>query len=131
MAATAGFNATIEVSADDSTYNSIGIANQASGTLQRAMLEVTQFGDSAIDRIYGLKDTPISVSGHYDAADTGQAAINSANINGTQLYVRFLADGTNGFKVLCLVESVAISAGVSDTATFDISFQAIAAPTAI
>ena len=131
MAATPGFNATIEVSADDSTYNSIGIANQASSTLSRAMLEVTQFGDAAIDRIYGLKDTPFTVSGHYDDSDTGQAQIQAANINGTSLYVRFLPDGSTGWKALCLVESYEAAAGVGDTATFSISFQAIAAPTAI
>lgn len=131
MAASAGFNATIEVSVDDSTYNDIGIANTVSGNLQAAMLEITSFGDGAIKRIAGLFDTPVTVSGHYDDGDTGQAAIRSALTGRTQLYVRYLPDGTNGFKVLCLVESYEFGSGVSDTNTFSVSFQSVAAPTLI
>lgn len=131
MAASAGFNATIEVSVDDSTYNDIGIANTVSGNLQAAMLEITSFGDGAIKRIAGLFDYPVTVSGHYDDGDTGQTAIRSALVGRSQLYVRYLPDGTNGFKVLCLVENHEMASGVSDTNTFSVSFQSVAAPTLI
>lgn len=131
MAATPGFNATIEVSADDSTYNDIGIANTVSGNIQAAMLEITSFGDGAMKRIAGLFDAPITVSGHYDDSDTGQTAIKTALLARTPLYVRYLADGTNGFKVLALVENHEFASGVGDTNTFSVSFQSIAAPTLI
>ena len=128
MAATQGFNAVIEVSSDDVTYSNVGIANDASANLQAAMLDVTQFGDSAIDRIAGLFDTPISFSGHYDNSDTGQALILTQFLARNSIYAQFKPDGTNGFKVECRVESYEFAATPDGTSTFSVSLQSISAP---
>lgn len=131
MAASAGFNGVVQVSADDSSYSDIGIANQASQTTSTAMLDVSRFETGAVVRIAGLHDFPISVSGHYDDSDTGQSLIRSSQLSRTPIYVKILPDGTNGIKVLALVESFETSVGVADTATFSVSFQSTALATVI
>ena len=119
MAASAGFNATIEVSVDDSTYNDIGIANTVSGNLRAAMLGSPALA-TAPSSASGLFDTPATVSGHYDDGDTGQAAIRRAPTGRTQLICAYLPDGTNGFKIAA-VENYEFGSGVSDTNTFSVS----------
>lgn len=129
--ANAGLDTDVHVSTDDSTYNAVGGANSISMNLQKAMIEVTEFGDSAIDRITGLFDTPVSVSGFYSPSDTGQSAIRTQFLSGGTIYARVLPDGTNGFKVQCRVESFELSSDPSGAATFSASLQSIAAPSAV
>lgn len=117
--ANAAYLVDIEVSADDSSYDVVGGANNCSQNLTRALLDVTAYGDTAIKRIAGLFDTPVTISGHRDHADDGQAAIIAAWLAGTPIWVRRLHNGTNGYKVQCLVASFNQAGGVAETATFD------------
>lgn len=132
MAADQGYAGDYEISTDDTTYYSVSGANTVSQNLSRAMLEVTDFDDTAINRIAGLFDTPCSIGGHRDPDDSnGQEALITAWLAGTTVYVRCLPDGTNGFKVACLVENVDFSSSPDGTAQVTFNFQSIAAPTQV
>lgn len=129
--ATAGYLNNIAVSTDDVTYNVIGGCNANTFPNARAMLDVTEFGDTANDRIAGLFDFSPTAGGHYDASDTAQTAIQSAFLNGTAIYVRSLFDGTNGYKVQCRVSTFELTPELTGTTTFSATFVTIAAPTAV
>jgi hypothetical protein len=131
MAANAAYLVDIEVSADDTTYTPVGGANNCSQNLTRALLEVTEYGDEAIKRIPGLKDAPVTISGHRDHADAGQAILVAAWINGTSVWVRRLHNGVNGFKIECHVGSFNGAGGVSETATFDAQMSSTGSPVVV
>lgn len=129
--ATAGYLNDIDVSTDDTTYNTIGGCNSTTFPMARQVLDTTEFEDTAVDRILGLWDFSPTAGGHYDASDTGQSAIQSAFINGTDLYVRVLPDGTNGYKVKCKVSTFELNPELTGTSTFSATFVTIEAPTAV
>ena len=89
----------------------------------RDMLEETDFSDSsgAHKRFAGLKDGAISVSGDYEAADTGQALIRTSYDTGALLHVQFMWEGTTGQQVPCRVESYEIGADFDGNVTFSAS----------
>lgn len=128
---TAGYLSTFAVSEDGTTYNTVGGCNNGNMPFARAMLEVTEFGDSAVDRISGLADQSATVSGHYIGSDTAQAALIAGLQNGTDVYVRWLPDGTNGFVVRGKVENFEVSAGVDATVEFSCTVQGVAGFTTV
>lgn len=104
---------------DNSTYNQLC-----------DLLEITQFGDSYKNRIAGLKDTNMSLSGNYYPGDTtGQDEI----VPGDTVYIGVYPQGSAvaGYQVKAIVETFEISAGASDKQTFSASIQGIAAPVAL
>jgi predicted secreted protein len=121
--ANAGYLVGISVSDDDTSYDAVGGANNCSQNMSAAMLEVTEYGDTAMKRIAGLFDSPISISGHRKYADAGQAALVAAHIGRTPIWVKRLHNGTNGYKVQCLVANFNEAGGVGETATFDAQLQ--------
>lgn len=131
MAATAGYNTEVKVSTDDTSasYNDVFGAHDVSIGLNANMLDVTDFGDTAMSRIAGLLDFPISFSYFYDNSDTAQGALQSALLNGTTVYIQVIPDGTNGFQVECLVESLDHSTSVDGVPTVSASLQSVAAAT--
>jgi hypothetical protein len=129
--ATAGYQGDIEVSADDSTYNSVGGINTVGFNMGRAQLEVTEFGDDFIDRISGLFDTPVTLGGHRIHADAGQAALVAAFLAGSDIWVRWKPDGTNGFKVKCGVADMPLGNGVGDAAQVSFTLASRGKPAAV
>jgi len=129
--ATAGYLGDIEASTDDSAYNNVGGINNVSWNMSRAQLEVTEFGDDFIDRISGLFDVPVTLSGHRKHADTAQAAIVAAWLSGATIYLRWKPDGTNGFKVPVGVADVQLGQGVGDTAAVTFTFASRGKPVAV
>jgi predicted secreted protein len=127
MAIQAGFSGTLEVSTDGSTYNTVSGANSVSVNTGRAMLDITDFDDDAVNRLAGLKDSSVSISGHYNAGDTGTDAIVAASNSGADIYIRWRPNGTLGWVVQGKVESFNPSSAVADTVTFDASIQAVTA----
>jgi len=115
--ATAGFNGDLDVSTDDSTYNTIGDVTEVSSNLQRSLEEITVLGDTAVDRLPMLKDSDFSITVLADDTDTQQGVLDSALDGGTTVYLRHLYDGTNGFKVECYVESVSYGSTPDGVAT--------------
>lgn len=94
------------------------------------ILEITQFGDTHKNRIAGLKDTNISLSGNYYPGDTaGQEEL----VPGDTVFIGVYPQGgaVAGMQVKAIVESFEISASASDKQTFSASLQGIAAPVAL
>jgi hypothetical protein len=101
---------------DDSSFNALC-----------DLLEITQFGDSYKNRMAGLKDTSVSLSGNYYPGDTtGQDEL----VPGDTIFIGIYPQGTAvaGKQVKAIVESFEIKAGVADKQTFSCSIQGIAAP---
>lgn len=122
MASTAGKNSLVQLSDDSfTTWNDVK-ANNESLSLTTAMLDNTHFQDDAMKRIPGLKDNPISVSGRYDAADAGQAALVAAALASTLMEIKILPDGTNGFLVSGYFESVELTSAADGTVDYSASF---------
>lgn len=112
--ATAGFNSRIKTSTDDTTYNDIGGADSVSFSRSRAELDATDFSHTAMVKIVGIKDSSCSISGKYDAADTGQGQLETAFDDGDKIWLQFLADstasaGSQGFKAQFVITSFEIS----------------------
>ena len=119
MAGTAGKNFRVKVSTvagGAGAYNTVLDINNCSMSRDGAMLDITSFSDSDIKRILGLRDTSYELRGFYNSADaTGQGALDSANLNGTEIWVEFLPNGVNGWKQQVMVPKFNPSSSVSGT----------------
>jgi predicted secreted protein len=84
------------------------------------LIETTDFMDTsgARTRLLGLKDLNVSVSGDYEASDAGQARLRTNFAAGTTTYVRFLPNGTVGFKCATLVSEFKITGEVDGVIQF-------------
>lgn len=119
-----GKSVVISVSTNDSTYNTVAELNDASMSVDGDNIDITEFGDSYINRIQGLKDVSWSLSGFYAPTDTnGQVVIRTALLNDSTLYVKVLWDGTNGFKQLVKVSSFEVSAAVDGAVEVSIELE--------
>lgn len=125
--ANVGFEGTLEASTDGSTYSTIGEANSVSANMARAMLEITDFDDTAVNRLAGLKDSSSSIGGHYKGSDAGQAILRNAAASGDDVYIRYRPDGTLGFVLQGKIENFNVSADPGSTVSFDSSLQSVAA----
>lgn len=111
MAVAAGKSAVVIVSTTG-TFGATQVAgiNNADVTLNGEALDTTSFANNAGYRqraLQGLKEFTVSLSGDYDGGDTtGQNVIRSAWVNGTDLYVKVLPDGTNGWSGKVQVTSI-------------------------
>lgn len=127
--ATAGFSSTISVSTTDGSYTEVSGANSVDNSRSRETLDATDFSDAAFTRVMGLKDVSFSISGNYQDADVAQGEIETALSDGSDLYVQFLVDGTNGYKAACKVESFDISSTPDGKVEFSAEFVGNAAST--
>ena len=94
------------------------------------LLEITAFGDAYKNRLAGLLDTSVTISGNYDPGDTtGQNIL----IPGNTVFIGIYPQGTTvaGKQVKAIVESFEITAAVGDKQTFSCSLQGLAAPVAL
>lgn len=114
--------------ADDGANEIDGITSVDFGPAQD-LLETTDFADStgARTRIQGLKDLDVSLSGQYEASDTGQALLRTVWASGATVYMRFLWDGTNGLKSTFKVESYKINASFDGVVEFSCALKAVSA----
>lgn len=98
--------------------------NDVSMSMEGDNQDVSAFGSDYVKRLQGLKDASYSLSGYYNPTDTnGQAAIRSAYLNDTPLFVQFLPDGTTGFKQEVKVASFEVSAGVDGQVEVSIELE--------
>lgn len=101
---------------DNSTYNRLC-----------DLLEITAFGDTYKNRLAGLKDTNVSISGNLYIGDTtGQDDL----VPGDTVYIGVYPSGpaVAGSQVKAIVESFEQSSDVAGKQTFTCSLQGIAAP---
>lgn len=131
--AIAANGAAISSSSDDTTYVVIDGLNDATFSRMADLLDVTDFADTSgtKQRIYGLKDASFSLSGDLEASDTGYAKLETAYGSGATVYIKYLPNGTAGWKVGCKVESIEVSGSVDGKAEVSISLQATGAVTAV
>ena len=130
MSGTAGFLGTVEVSDDDVAYVDLAGMNSVSTPRTRGELDVTSFSDPAVDRITGLKDSSVSLSGFDLPADAGRILVEvalAANGAAGILYFRVRPDGTNGFVYKCRVFGVTQASSPSGTSDVSIEASAIEA----
>lgn len=90
------------------------------------MLDISKYGNAYKNRMGGLKDVNVTLSGNYNPADAnGQLAI----VPGDFVWLQVLPDGTNGKKVKMLVEDFTRQAPVEGKQTFSATLQGTEAPT--
>lgn len=122
--ALAGHAALVSVSSDNVTYNEVdGLANVDFGP-SATIIETTDFADTtaAKTRIKGLADLNVTVSGQYEASDTGQALIRSSWASGATIHVKFLPNGSAGFRCPCIVQDYKINTTVDGAVEFSATF---------
>lgn len=111
-----------------STGEKVNGADNSSMNKMAELLEISQFGDSYRDRIVGLKDTNVTLSGNYDPDDTnGQDVLDDP---GAEVFIGLYPKGTTetGKQVNALIESFEISSDATGKQTFSCTLQGIAEP---
>lgn len=105
-----GKNAKVKIGVND-----VKGLNEATFTANGENIEVSTFdSDGWRERMQGLKDFTMSLTGYYDPTDTnGQVAIRTAWLNGDDVTVDYLVDGTNGFSGAYKVASCEITAAAA------------------
>jgi len=132
MAKTKGLSTVVQISTDDSAYNTILDINEVSHPLSANNEDVSAFGDTFVERLQTIKDATYSLSGWYNNADTtGQIAIRNALIGDSALYVKVLYDGTNGYKQQVVVSSFEVSSSVDGVVEVSIELEGTGAVTAV
>lgn len=130
-----GTNALVQVSTSSGgTYTTVAQMKQAQLKFQGNNVDISKFGDTFMSRLQGLKDASYSLNGFYDPTDTlGQLAIRGAWNADTVLWVKFLYDGTNGWKQQVVVNSFDVSAAVAGVQDLSIAVSSAggAAPVAV
>jgi predicted secreted protein len=105
-------------------FSTVQDLNDAKASFDGDNQDITAFGLDYIKRLQGLKDGSYSLGGFYNPTDTnGQAAIRSAFLNDTALFVQFLPDGVAGFKQEVKVSKFEVSAGVDGTVEVSIDLE--------
>jgi len=119
-----------EVAMTGSTGAKINAIDNSTWNQLCDLLDIPQFGDEYKNRIGGLKDTEVSISGNYDPSDTnGQNVLVAGDI----CYIGIYPQGTTvaGKQVKAIVGSVEISADVTGKQTISASLSGIGAPAAL
>jgi len=113
--------------------NAITGLNDASFNINGETIEVTTFESAGWkERIAGLKDFSMSLSGFYEKDDAdGQGALKTALLNGTSVPVDYLVDGSSGFRGDYLVTSMETGASPSGEVTVSFSLESTGALTII
>ena len=129
MAGDAGFKGTIEVSEDDGggdPYVAVGGINSVNHPRSMGELDVTEFGDTAVDREAGLADSSVSISGFRDFADPGQIKIKARFEARLELFFRIRPDGVTGFVFQTKIFGITDSATPAGTADYAVEASSIA-----
>jgi predicted secreted protein len=99
------------------TYTNVAGLKNGTHNIAGANQDVSAFGVDWVQRIQGLKDGKLTLSGQYEPTDTlGQIVIRSALISDSLLFYKFLpattADGTSGFQQAVKVASFQVTGPV-------------------
>ena len=127
MAVTAGRLGAVTISTTAGgagAYTAVKGVNQGTHSIDRVSIDVSAMGVDWIQRILGLGDGKLSLSGFRDAADvTGQNVLRDALLTPpAELWVQYLYDGTNGYKqqVVCTKFSVDGKVASANSLTIDL-----------
>lgn len=120
--AVAGKNGKIVIQ-EDNTKTVAAIKNW-SLELSLETLETTALGDDWKKYITGLKEWSASAEGNYEVPtdDEGQAALQSAYMNGTTVTVKLYVDATSYYEGTAYISSLSIEDPVDDLVTISLDF---------
>lgn len=123
--ALAGHASALRVAASDATGDVVAGLTSISFGPSGNLMDITDFSDTsgAHKKLLGLVDCNISGSGLYESADTGQALIRSSWASGADIYIRFLPNGSTGYKCACKIQDYKIDSSVDGTVTFSFTAQ--------
>lgn len=126
--AIAGHPGAIHYAATDTTGESTAL-NTIEMSVNGELIDVTTFSDTSGFHLYvqALKDVTFSVSGFYDSSDTAQALMITHAGNGTTGYIRYLPNGSTGFKCAVKVQDYKVGADVTGAVTFSATLKSTAA----
>lgn len=118
------------------TYNLVAGIKSASYTIDGAPLDDSEFGVDWIQRIQGLKDFKVTLSGTYRPDDTnGQVVARAALLNDTALFARVLPDGGTtanaGFQCEVKVTKFAVDPSVDGIVGVSIELEGTGAATLV
>ena len=114
------------------TFYTVAGVKQSPLELDGAVIDDSEFGVDWQQKLQGLKNFKVSLSGSYRPSDTnGQVAIRSAFINGTELWVQILPDGSNGFKGQVIVTKFAVEPSVDGMSSVSIELEGTGAITLV
>jgi predicted secreted protein len=120
-----GHGSSVYVSNSDAATTQLDGINNIDWGPAADLLETTDFMDTtaARTRILGLKDLSVTVSGDYEASDTGQSLLRTNWAAGTTTYVTFYPTAAVGFRCACIVESFSVTASFDGKVEFSCSLQ--------
>jgi len=122
----------IQVNGTSGSWNEVG-ASDAPPEITRELLDVTEFGDEFMRRIFGLGDVTLDVEATVDAtSDTAFSDLDDGILSGTEIDVEWSPDGnasggpTTVYAATFLVSSKSKSNAVDSeqTATFSLEYSA-------
>ena len=126
--ATAAYNFKVltDTAAAGAYATTLAGVNDASITVGGNLIDVSAMNgtNDFIQRIRGLKDFPMTISGFFNPADTAYGHIKANFTSGTQLGIKFDYSGGASFLVSnVMVESIEVSASVDGAQEVSISLQ--------
>lgn len=114
------------------TFTNVAGLKQSSIELDGATLDDSEFGVDWQQKLQGLKNFKISMSGTYRPTDTlGQVAIRSSFISDTELWAQVLPDGTTGFKGRVICTKFSVDPSVDGISSVSIELEGTGAITLI
>lgn len=79
--------------------NAVDEIRSASMSWRGGTIDISEIGNTYMQRIQGIKDASYQIQGFYDPADTnGQLIIRTALVASSNLFVRWLPNGVAGFE---------------------------------
>lgn len=129
MPAIAGRHTDVFVSTDDITYNTVENLNLVDQTDEAEQLDSTVFGASRRTFLAGMPGGNWGLGGFYDTLDTlGQRVLEDAYDDGSNVYIKVLYDGINGWRQQVKVGTFTKHSGVNEIVTVTISLLPQADP---
>lgn len=114
-----GYKATALISETAGTgYETVGGSTVAPVDFNKAELDVTELGDVAVDKILGLFESSVSLSGFFVSGDAGQAILRNAWLSEDTIYYRVAIDGTDYAQLPVKVKSWKIDPELTGTIKF-------------
>ena len=115
------------------SYTAIDGIKEVSFPLKRASLDTSDLKDDSgwKTSIVGMAEGDVTLSGDWLPADTQQAALRTAFINGTSVFLQVLPDGTNGYKGEFYVTGFDIQPSMDGLASISVTARLSGAPTAV
>lgn len=131
--AIAGSTSLLKVSTTSGgTYTAVDEIRSASMSWRGGTINISEIGNTYMQRIQGVKDAGYQAQGFYDPGDTnGQLVIRTALINGSDLFVQWLPNGSAGFQQQVVVASFDTNVTFDGAVEVSISFEGTGAITLI